>query len=111
MKPSEQLAATRENLERYGWLQGRAGNPNEGFCLLGAAWSAREIGSKPMATWGTLSYVAEALGMGKRGIGARAVLAAWNDNPARTKTDVLDALVHAEKLALEDEGEIGKEAV
>lgn len=120
MKTSEFLAEARHNIEMYGWIQGDFGAPDEGLCVMGAinwvttahyAVSANLVGELRTLNSGRKEacvYLRQAVGLPaypQKGIGAcpASGIAAWNDDPHRTKGEVLDAFIHAEKLAREDE--------
>ena len=107
----EVLTAAAERL-RFGWTQGShgktlAGEPQRetdldsvAFCLIGAlASAARELGADVYTLRRAERSLAESLG-GAIGVGfdrktgasmrhARHWLAVWNDNPARTKDEVV----------------------
>ena len=92
-----------ELIGEHGWIRGRFGNPNIGFCLLGACLRAYadlgqpQIGvipisaelyqainpAVPLATLDAL--LASTLEIESR-------LMAWNDKEGRTRQDVLDLL-------------------
>lgn len=75
MRPSELI-------EKYGWIQGRYGGPSSGFCASGAilyaGWS-----------WGPTFR--------------EGGVAAWNDDPHRTKEEVINELKELEDKILSTE--------
>ena len=93
-KPDKTLAALRKahlRLVTRGWIQGTVRDVN-GFCLLGAvALTARPDGSECMMTQATgvnlaLGYLAEEIG------GEPNDITSWNDDPDRTKDEVIAKL-------------------
>lgn len=103
MRPSETLRKSRELLEERGWTQGRLFRLDGTMCTVGAVHYAIH-GAEP--SWDfcedeALRYLAVVLD--KPTFDPAPSIEAWNDEAHRTLTEVLDALVHAEKLALEAE--------
>ena len=91
MKTSEVLAAGRERLERKGWIQGRWFS-NEGYCMAGAI-SASDILTRRAAASGLLVKIDEMWPEGNYRFGhadaTKFKLARFNDDPSRTKEEVL----------------------
>jgi hypothetical protein len=73
----EVLVRARNLIDRHGWQQGDMGNANEGYCIEGAC---RAAGSD----YGDWSEVRAPLGI--------AIPFVWNDEPGRTKEEVLAVL-------------------
>lgn len=85
MKPSELI-------EKYGWVQRDFGHVAYGFCIQGAIYHA--YGTVGEACWQALADI----------VGERVTwIGAWNDNPKRTKEEVIEALkkweAHYETIA------------
>lgn len=77
-----------EVIQKYGWLQGDYGNKKDGFCIIGAL---RYAGS-----WIRLSTkVGTALGVPADPI-MQGYVSDWNDNPTRTKRQVIALLKKVE---------------
>lgn len=91
-KPSVMLRQGRQAIEKYGWHQGSLGSMETGFCAMGAV---RHVQPVPRYQVRALEFVALALGFTDW-----RVIPTWNDADATSKTQVLDAFIHAEKLAL-----------
>jgi hypothetical protein len=78
-------------IERDGWVQAQIGNPWTGYCADGAMWWANTDGDSRIGPVGVDGYHAA------RTVAATYVLdrygralVPWNDDPARTKEEVLD---------------------
>lgn len=79
--PIENLKAIRQLIETYGWVQGTYGSWAQGYCLAGALL---RVAPTMFATRDEAMVAALApLPASLRG------LAIWNDQPGRTKEDVL----------------------
>lgn len=77
-------------IKEYGWTQGQAGNERIGYCLLGSIWKARmRVKARADAQKLTITTLIEVLD--------EPALATWNDDPKRTKRQVLAALRKASK--------------
>lgn len=74
-----------EVIQKYGWVQGSIGDCGSGFCLLGAVWEAH--GQKGCR------FVDDSLLTIGRLIGKD--IDSWNDDPKRTKRQVLAVLKKA----------------
>lgn len=85
---------TKALLKRYGWLQGHAGGPERGYCLVSAMREAR-------TPWRFDSYISKSLNM-PLGDDRPLNLMHWNDDKKRTKDEVLRAIDRAEDLIEED---------
>ena len=97
---SELLDAAADCIERLGWTQGRM-RDECGVCLWGAIRTASEALNECSVIARFLEYrVVHRLSAMATGYLA---LAAWNDEPDRTKQQVLDLLRKAAKEAREDE--------
>ncbi len=75
-----------EVIEKYGWIQDRYGNINEGFCLLGAirkAYPTEQMRGK------ILLHIRPFIKNEASWI--------WNDHPTRTKRQVIAMLKKVEK--------------
>lgn len=102
MLTSEVIAKAREAIETKGWIQGDERN-YQGVCLVGALVDGADqllTIQANLAYMAACQYVAAVID-GEEYWGVS--IPNWNDAPHRTKTDVLDCLIHAEKLALEAE--------
>lgn len=85
----EALRTGRAAVER-GWTQGQLRNAvADEVCLMG--------GLPDAFPFGALKYLARAVGVPVEALGV------WNDEPGRTKAEVMDAYDHAIKFAEEDE--------
>lgn len=84
------LAAAAEYIEAHGWIQHRTGSPGGPVCAAGAlravasapAWEPQTVGQyeRYSDSWGAASdYLGQSL-------------AGWNDNPTRTREEVVAAL-------------------
>ena len=73
-------------IHTYGWTQGELGSDKDGYCLVGALGVA--VFADLMFSTDDLSDTFEAL----RQHTDEAGLLVWNDDPARTRQEVLDLL-------------------
>lgn len=89
MKTVDILIAARKKLVKYGWVQGHYGCEDDGFCALGAIFNAS--GDNASYTENTAKKYLEAVVGGS--------IPNYNDNPHRTKADVLAAYDKAIKNA------------
>lgn len=83
---AKELTESLTRIRKYGWVQGHIGNTTTGFCLIGCLPlipSAQTVGVLE-ATVGALYPI----GTQGHGLG----LAAWNDEPARTRAEVEEVL-------------------
>ncbi len=76
--------------EKYGWVQERLGNPEVGYCALGASYKAgKEEPGRTVFTLVPLRRLATDNTMG---------VVNWNDSPGRTKAEVIGAFRKAARL-------------
>ena len=76
----EVLKEAAQIIEEHGWVQGKPGRPGEGYCMVGAI---QEVS-------GFTPCLITAVGL-VRSI-TQEDLAYWNDQPGRTKEEVLHVL-------------------
>jgi hypothetical protein len=93
-KASETLKAAKALIEKHGWVQCRLGDPESGYCMLGALSKVLPPGEGFEAVR-RLIYKANKIEL----------ISDWNDAPARTLPEIYAALDAATALALEAEGE------
>lgn len=86
MKTSEVLERAHEVIETDGWIQNKL-HTNEGYCAIGALIATNNISGTGKA----LQYLTDAT--------HEYDIVHWNNNPVRTKEEVLDAFMAAAKLA------------
>ena len=80
-------------IQKYGWVQGDYGNTKDGFCIIGAlryagSWKrlARKVGK-------VLDVPADPIMQG--------YISDWNDNPVRTKKEVIALLKKVEGVNIQ----------
>lgn len=87
-KEERQLAFRAAQLiEKYGWVQGHSGGPNEGYCILGALKAVQE-GTIGSVAW-VCAHICDVVYDG----GEVFSVVQWNEKRGRTKEDVIDLLV------------------
>ena len=99
---NELLRKAQEVLDTYGWVQGRDGDPEMGFCAIGALAKAREelrdqarYNSESLQSgyYSALDALQELAALeGSRTVIGLRTLSGWNDSPCRTKQEVIDLL-------------------
>jgi hypothetical protein len=103
----EVLEAAGERLS-FGWTQGSLAETLSGvpqatpdadsaaFCVLGALKSAAAgLGADVYTLWRAERLVADAIGSDERMLNPRAVIAGWNDQPGRSKAEVIAVIDRA----------------
>lgn len=91
MTVEEALEAAATLIEQYGWAQGTMGSRTTGFCMFGAleaVWypADREY---PRFAWDVLQHMRERVG---KVLPVNVGIVEWNDDPTRTKEQVILAL-------------------
>lgn len=95
-KVTDTLRAAVELLEIYGWCQGSLGNTSIGFCAVGAINAAsRGLAHSPLDKQQRHGKACERLFSAINGHTHRYGVASWNDDPDRTKDEVLEAFRRA----------------
>lgn len=85
---SQALRQAKARIVKYGWVQGRTGDENTGFCVMGAIWNGAPYGHFQ----GELRRAQEeALEAAAGWVNTDNALGNWNDAPERTLEDVLSA--------------------
>lgn len=87
---SDALFAVAHRLQTYGWARGNYGDKNGPNCIMGAVWYADV---KPGYHSAVIHAINDVFGPMKLGRGRSVVT--WNDEPGRTKDDVINALLDA----------------
>lgn len=93
MNESEVLNKAADLIEKYGWIQGSLGWRHAGFCALGGIYQATsDLGPIPCLVSnalvsGTKAQLRETIGLSD--------IAEWNDDPLRTKEEVVAKLREA----------------
>lgn len=107
---SQALSKARTRIESQGWVQGMPQHPRSGrVCSVGALQLEVEsrityIEALRYLVLATTTFTPKQLDAISSD-GQRSLVERWNDDEQRRLTDVLDAFIHAEKLALEDEAQ------
>lgn len=100
-RTAEDLKAAVRLLEKYGWIQGRLGGAKTGFCSIGAinAATSRNYFAADDKRFDPVQFVYRHRAACRALIEAAEIpfgqVADWNDDPERTKDEVLEAFRRA----------------
>ena len=86
----QDLEASRDIIEKYGWIQGDLGNTEQGFCMMGAIDQhihTEEHDSNPGRFYRAYKTLRLVIGHNH--------ISEWNDKEGRTKEEVITAFNQA----------------